>query len=231
MELWCGHYCPICLTMMRLTTNSQLHFQRLVLGIICGLLPICCVLFGLIGAEDALLGDAWWHSISATYFSNSQIWMIGSLVLASFFFATYRWYDLGDRVLTLISSVSSVSVAVFPCNNQVFAKCGLFMLPTPVSSLIHNISAAALFMSFAIMILTQFTKGHDKIRNRIYYICGTIIVLGMISQLITSILGISWMTIINEFVMLEAFAVAWIVKSRATILRQHSPDNDKLATK
>ena len=204
---------------MKITTTSQLHFQRFVLGIICGLLPICCVLFGLIGAEDALLGDAWWHSISATYFSNSQIWMIGSLVLASFFFATYRGYDLGDRVLTLISSVSSVCVAIFPCNNQVFDRCGLFMLPTQVSSVIHNTSAAALFISFAVMILTQFTKGHDKTRNRVYYICGTIIVLGIISQLITAILGISWMTLINEFVMLEAFAVAWIVKSRAVIIK------------
>jgi hypothetical protein len=189
------------------------------------------VLFGLIGAEDALLGDAWWHSISATYFSNSQIWMIGSLILASFFFATYRGYDLGDKVLTLISSVSSACVAIFPCNNQVFDRCGLFMLPTQVSSVIHNISAAALFISFAVMILTQFTKGHDKTRNRVYYICGTIIVLGIISQLITATLGISWMTLINEFVMLEAFAVAWIVKSRATLVRQNSLNNDKITTK
>lgn len=202
---------------MKLQVDSQVHFQRLVLGIICGLLPICCVLFGLLGAENALLGDAWWHSISATYFSNSQIWMIGSLVLASFFFATYKGYDIGDRVLTLISSVSSLGVAVFPCNNTVFERCGLFMLPTEVSSVIHNISATTLFVSFAVMILTQFTKGHNKTRNRVYYICGAIIVLAILSQLITVLLGISWMTLVNEFVMLEAFAVAWIVKSRAVI--------------
>lgn len=216
---------------MRLTVDSQLHFQRLVLGIICGLLPICCVLFGLIGAEDALLGDEWWYSISATYFSNSQIWMIGSLVLASFFFATYRGYDIGDRVLTLISSVSSICVAIFPCANSVFDRCGLFMLPTEVSLVIHNISAAILFASFAVMILTQFTKGHNKTRNRIYYVCGTIIVLAMISQGITAALAIRWMTIVNEFVMLEAFAVAWIVKSRATIKRQSSHSTNQITNK
>jgi hypothetical protein len=201
---------------MKLKLESQLHFQRLVLGIICGLLPICCVLFGLVGADEALLGDAWWHSISATYYSNSQVWMIGSLVLASFFFATYKGYDLGDKVLTSIGAISSLCIVIFPTWNNVYDKCGLFMLPTRLSSTLHNISAAVLFISFAVMILTQFTKGKDKKRNIIYYICGTIIVLAMISQVVTSVLNISWMTLINEFFMLEAFAVAWIVKSRVT---------------
>lgn len=200
---------------MKLRIESQLHFQRLVLGIICGLLPICCVLFGLIGAKDAVLGNAWWHSISATYFSNSQVWMIGSLVLASFFFATYKGYDVGDRVLTIISSVSSLCIVVFPCGNSVYERCGLFMLPSKLSGSIHNITAAILFISFAVMILTQFTKGQNKTRNRIYYICGAVIILFMISQVVTTILNIGWMTVVNEFFMLEAFAVAWIVKSRA----------------
>ena len=200
---------------MQVKFESQVHFQRLVLGLICGLLPICCILFGLIGAETALLGKVWWHSISATYFSNSQVWMIGSLVLASFFFATYKGYDIEDRVLTIISSISSICIVIFPCYNNAFDRCGLFMLSTEISSKVHNTSAAILFLSFAIMILTQFTKGQDKIRNRVYYICGAVIVLFMVSQVITSRLNIGWMTLINEFFMLEAFAVAWIVKSKA----------------
>lgn len=213
---------------MALKVESQLHFQRLVLGVICGLLPICCILFGLIGADEALLGDRWWHSISATYFSNSQAWMIGSLVLASFFFATYKGYDIGDRVLTIISSISSLCVVIFPCYNRAFKRCGLFMLPTSISSIIHDISAAILFISFAVMILTQFTKGQDKRRNTVYYICGAVIVLAMISQVITTILDIDWMTLVNEFFMLEAFAVAWIVKSKAIIRKSIKCQNGKI---
>lgn len=204
---------------MKLKIESQLHLQRLSLGIICGLLPICCVLFGLFGADTAPLGKSWWYSISATYFSNSQVWMIGSLVLASFFFATYKGYDIGDRVLTMISSISSICIIIFPCSNTVFERCGLFMLPTNISSVLHNIFATTLFLSFAAMILTQFTKGQNKRRNRVYYVCGTVIILFMISQVITSILEIKWMTLINEFFMLEAFAVAWIVKSQAHIVK------------
>jgi lysylphosphatidylglycerol synthetase-like protein (DUF2156 family) len=143
--------------------------------------------------------------------------MIGSLVLASFFLATYKGYDIGDRVLTLLGSVSAICIVIFPCGTSVFERCGLFMLPTSTSGTIHNISAALLFISFAAMILTQFTKGQDKKRNQVYYICGAIIILFMIVQVLTTVGGIAWATVINEFFMLEAFAVAWIVKSKAVI--------------
>lgn len=203
---------------MKIKCETQLHFQRLVLGVICGLLPICCVLFGLIGADSAILGREWWYSISATYYANSNVWMIGSLVLASFFFFTYKGYDLGDRVLTNISAISSICIIIFPCWCDDLEKTGLFMLPTKLSGTLHNISAAVLFISFAVMILTQFTKGKDARRNKVYYICGTVIVVFMISQVITSMLNIPWATIVNEFFMLEAFAVAWITKSKAVSL-------------
>ena len=198
--------------MMKL--ESQLHLQRLVLGIICGLLPVCCVLFGFIGADNAILGETWWYSISATYYSNAQIWMIGSLVLASFFFLTYRGYDIWDRLLTLISSVSSLGIVIFPCAAP-FERVGLFMLPVGISNTIHCIMAAVLFVSFAVMILTQFTKGKDKTRNKVYYICGTVIIAFMLNQLCAYIFHFpGYWTLINEFVMLEAFAVAWITKSK-----------------
>ena len=41
----------------------------------------------------------------------------------------------------------------------------------------------------------------------------------MLSQVVTALLGITWMTLVNEFFMLEAFAVAWIVKSRVAITK------------
>lgn len=203
---------------MKLHFESQLHYQRLVLGVICGLLPVCCILFGLIGADSALLGKEWWYSISATYYANSNIWMIGSLVLASFFFATYKGYDWGDRLLTAVSAVSSLGIVVFPCWGT-FERVGLFMLKNSVSNAVHCVFAALLFISFALMILTQFTKGGDNRRNSVYYVCGNVIVVFMLNQVLSVVLGYpAYWTWINEFVMLEAFAVAWIVKSKAISL-------------
>lgn len=203
---------------MKIHFESQLHYQRLVLGVICGLLPICCILFGLIGADSALLGKEWWYSISATYYANSNIWMIGSLVLASFFFTTYKGYDIGDRLLTAVSAVSSLGIVVFPCSGT-FERVGLFMLKNGISNAVHCVFAALLFISFALMILTQFTKGGDSKRNVVYYICGGVIVAFMLNQVLSVVFRYpAYWTWINEFFMLEAFAVAWIVKSKAISL-------------
>lgn len=204
---------------MKIHFESQLHYQRLVLGVICGLLPICCILFGLIGADKALLGKEWWYSISATYYANSNIWLIGSLVLASFFFATYKGYDMGDKLLTAVSAVSSLGIVVFPCRGT-FERVGLFMLKNSVSNAVHCVFAAVLFISFALMILTQFTKGNDNKRNRVYYICGGVIVAFMLNQVLSVVFRYpAYWTWINEFFMLEAFAVAWITKSKAVAFR------------
>ena len=204
---------------MKIHFESQLHYQRLVLGVICGLLPICCILFGLIGADSALLGKEWWHSISATYYANSNIWMIGSLVLASFFFTTYKGYDTGDRLLTAVSAVSSLGIVVFPCSGT-FERVGLFMLKNGISNAVHCVFASVLFVSFALMILTQFTKGGDKNRNVVYYICGGVIAAFMLNQVLSVVFRYpAYWTWINEFFMLEAFAVAWITKSKAVAFR------------
>jgi len=193
--------------------ESTMHSQRMFLGIICGLLPICCVLFGLLGTGTNPTG--WWNSISATYYANSKMWLIGSLTLASFFFFTYKGYDLGDRVFTTISGIASICIVIFPCNiNSVTdTHVGLLMLPINVSHIIHCIAASVLFIGFALMILIQFTKGNNKKRNILYIVCGSIIAVFMLNQILSVVLNYpGYWTMINEFFMLEAFAVAWIVK-------------------
>ena len=72
--------------------ESQTHKWRFLLGIICGLLPIGCLLFGLLGQMAGINNPEWYVSISATYFANSNMWMIGALCLCSFFLFTYEGY-------------------------------------------------------------------------------------------------------------------------------------------
>ena len=77
------------------------------------------------------------------------------------------------------------------------------MLPVNVSNTVHRVMAVVLFVSFAVMILTQFTKGNDMTRNRIYYICGTIIIAFMLNQVCAHVFRYpGYWTLINEFVML-----------------------------
>ena len=64
------------------------------------------------------------------------------------------------------------------------------------------------------MTLKQFTKGTHKRRNIIYRICGWIMLASMAGIGLGSFLGLpGYTTMICETVLLEAFSVAWIIKS------------------
>ena len=86
--------------------------------------------------------------------------------------------------------------------------------------------AATLFLAFDFNILFLFTLGNGepterkKLRNKIYYICGGIIFVFMVLQgfrlQVSKILPVWFpLTWFNEFMMLESFAFAYIVKSSA----------------
>lgn len=225
--------------------ESQTHYQRFMLGILCGLLPLGCLIFGILGDIAGINNPNWYVSISATYFANSNMCMIGALCLCAFFLFTYQGYkdpiqplnldgiwgfkrfwlrfkhwwkrstDIGDKGYTTIAGIAALLIVACPCSAEgTGAYLGLFALPSATSNAIHGAAAAILFLSFALMILTQFTKGSRKDRNILYYICGTIMLIAM--AFVVMSMAFDWppyMTMILEIVMLEAFAVAWIVKS------------------
>ena len=209
---------------MKLHFESQVHFQRLVLGVICGLLPILCVLFGLISCTIG--GQEWYllQSVSETYYTNHKIIMITALGLCTFFFTTYKGYDIGDRIFTALAALGSFGVAAFPCWSLAAKEIeGLFSLPILTSNTLHMISACLVFGSFAIMTITQFTKGNDKKRNIVYYVCGAIMLAAIIMCAIRMWLGwAGYWVMVFEFIMLEAFAVAWITKSKAVFTKGES---------
>ena len=204
--------------------NSMI-IQRRILGILCGLLAPCSLLFGLFGLGYNY--PEWYKSISATYFANSKMFMIGLLSATSIFFFAYKGYDWKDRVCSLTQAIAAISIVIFPCSCPgIPDHIGLFCLPVSVSNTIHCIMAAVLFFAFDVNILFLFTRGtgepteRKKLRNKIYYICGVIITIFMLSQAFSSLIRPllpSWfpLTWFNEFMMLEPFAFAYIVKSEA----------------
>src|SRR5574344_67558 len=204
--------------------NESNIFQRRMLGILCALLAPCCVLFGLFGKDNL---PYWFNSISATYFANDEILMIGLLFSTAVFFFSYAGYDWKDRVASIIQGITALGIIVFPCGEKpiaaVYSNIGLFNLPTATSNLIHSISAIILFVTFGLNIMFLFTKtsgvmtNKKKIRNTIYIVCACVIFLFSMFQVLASsvfskfFIGIPT-TMINEFMMLEAFSFAWLVK-------------------
>lgn len=198
---------------------SEMKKQRLTLGILGFLLPVS-VLFGFITAPYN--SPNFWWSISATYYSRANVFMIGLLTLVAFFFFCYRGYDLSDRIVARISGVSALLVCWMPCAADVATETtGWMNFPTNISHIIHCISAGVLFGSFAWMIRFNFRKGsfleteRKKLRNKIYLVASKIILVFMLAQVATSMLGVGWATIINETIMLWAFSFAWLVKGGA----------------
>ena len=202
--------------------ESTLHFQRFMLGVICGLLPILCTVLGVItyGFDEVYR----WSSISITYQSSFAFVMISALTLCTFFLGTYMGYDLGDRIFTLLAAIGAVGVVLFPCTFDDSApvlawSSFLGFIPPAVSDILHYISAGLVFGSFALMILTQFTKGKQAKKNKLYRICGWIMVAAIICLVVSGFIlsAPGWLTMLYEFIMLEAFSVAFLVKSGVNI--------------
>lgn len=195
-------------------------WQRKMLALFGVLLPVLAPLLGFIAYSKN--GPHFWWSISATYYASSNILMIGTLGVVAFFLWTYKGYDIGDSFTCKFSAVMALGILVFPCEcDAADATTGILNLPTPVSNVFHCVIAACLFGSFAYMIGFRFTKttiriqmtDKKEIRNTIYYVCAGIIAFFMLSQVVTSLLDIGWMTIVNEAFMLWAFSFAWAVKA------------------
>lgn len=197
--------------------KKTMNFQRRMLGLMGFLLPLTTIL-GFIGGDRN--AEDFWYSISAQYYATSRDFMVGTLFTFGCFLITYLGYDIGDRATCKFSAAMAFGILLFPCNTTAAGPTtGLLNLPTPVSHILHCICAALLFGSFAYMIGWRFTKtdttlkttGKQK-RDLIYRMCSWIIIAAMAVQVVTSIIGIGWMTIVNETVMLWSFSFAWEVK-------------------
>lgn len=200
--------------------KKTMNHQRQMLALMGFLLPLLAPILGFIAADRN--APDFWHSISATFYATSNWLMIGTLAIFAFFLFTYKGYDLGDNVVTTLSGTMAVLILVFPCACEAAGDTtGILNLPTPLSHAIHCVVAGLLFGSFAFMIGFRFTKTDKalyftpkkKVRNTIYKVCAYIIFGAMALQIVTSIMGVGWMTIVNEAIMLWAFSFAWAVKA------------------
>ena len=202
--------------------KELLVFQKRLLGLLGFFLVPCAIGFGLLGDNSAIENPKWWYSISMTYYANSQICMIGVLFSMAVMFLSYIGYNASDRILTIISGISALGIIVFPCGHDGITKTGLLGLDCSTSFIIHCTFACLMFISFAIMVGYNFTRGKKAdeatreklVRNKIYFICSGVIVAFMVNQVISACCGFAgYWTLINEAVMLWAFSFAWLVKA------------------
>ena len=201
-------------------------FQRRTLGILGITLPFMVLLIGRFGNN----APGWYYSISASAYTNAAPWFLATMgavgwFLIAYAFYAYKEYGKLDFAINFASGVCALVVAFFPCFTSIkITSVGLIPLSVKVSSVIHNVSAAAFFGLLTSNILFLFTKSAgaptaEKLkRNLVYRICGSGMLAFIISQIVTAKIGVDGpATMINETGMLICFGVAWLVKGEATL--------------
>jgi hypothetical protein len=185
---------------------SYLTLRRLV-GILGMALPIVVMVWGftICGCTRIL------PSISDYYLLRTRDPLVGILFSIACFLYTYRGFDDDDKYGNL-AAIFAVAVALFPNSG------------TPVERLVHFSSAAGLLLVLAYFSLKIFTKssGHPTaqklIRNRVYTVCGVLILLCVLLIGLYKSLGndsslallhpVFWL----ETVALWSFGFSWFVK-------------------
>lgn len=203
------------------TDDLSGHRHRQVIGYLGLALPI--LLVQMVRLRPNALSDNWsGDSVSAYYWTGGVPLFVGLLAALSLFLLTYRGYandHWQDRTLAIIAGVSAALVALFPTA----PPSGIAPLPwwSPWISVTHTVAAIVLFSTFALFSLWLFRKtaeGEDpsdekRRRNKIYLLCGIVIVLSMVWALIWGMSGrsIFW----PESTALVFFAWSWLVKGQA----------------
>ncbi|MCQ2584233.1 MAG: hypothetical protein MJ185_01480 [Treponema sp.] len=200
--------------------------QQKILGVLCILLPVLSVGFGFIGALRGVNYPGWYESISATYYANSRMMMIGLLCATGIYFWAYNGYDTWDNIITTISAVTSIFIVVFPCSDGRATTepiVGLFCLPVELSGTIHTLSALILYSSFAIQVMRFRKRGvtvtnKKLLRNKIYLTCFILMCVGALFILSTNIIPAlkpyHFFVFIGECFFQLAYGVAWLVKGQ-----------------
>ena len=157
-------------------------------------------------------------SISASYHTEARDYFVGLLFVVGALMLAYNGHTTREALASKVAAVSAFVVALFPTASK---SC----ISTPTST-IHAIGAIVLFLVLAYFCFGPFrenTKGRGGkkgVRAKLYFMCGSIMVICMLVGLVGAlVLECSTTSASNlifwaEAVALGAFGVAWIVAGK-----------------
>jgi len=159
-------------------------------------------------------------SISATYYSSAFIFFVCLVAGVGFFLLFYQGYDIVDRIYCKIAGIGALGLVLFPCTLGTAKTWNAFMWSQSVTNILHIIFAFAFFAALILIIGFQFTKtnklsftGRKKKRNILYYTCASTMFAALLVGFGGNfIFGWTYSVFIGEFIALEAFGIAWIIK-------------------
>jgi len=209
------------------TSNSSKVFDyralRLLMGVIAFTLPFVV----------SLISPTPLSSISASYYTEARDAFVGMLFVVASFLWAYNGHTIKQAWASKVAAVSAIFVAIFP------TACEYCL--SEFQFAIHYVAAAALFTILAYFCFGPFREntkgkiGKKGRRSKIYFICGSIMVICILTlgvtkitmsdQIITALRISYW----AEAIALGAFGVAWIVAGK--FIRPLVDDDEALTIK
>ncbi|NLV18156.1 MAG: DUF998 domain-containing protein [Bacteroidetes bacterium] len=153
-------------------------------------------------------------TISLYYHSCMRDVFVGAMCAIALFLFFYKGYEKKDNIAANLAAICALGIAFFPtCESK----------PYDQSAIIHLISAALFFLVLSFFSISLFTqRGPDPtnrklIRNRIYKICGIIMIACMLIIMIFLLYGEerfpdSMFIYYAETIALTAFGISWLTK-------------------
>lgn len=176
------------------------------------------IIFPLVlAANSYFCGRPLEESISDYYSTNLGDVFVGILTAIAMFLFSYRGYEKElDNVLTNVAAGAALLVAFFPCNETLTScvVCKERGFSGAFNSAVHNIGATIFFLSLSVLLIFYFAKSDHVLKNRIYRVCGVIMLLCVAYCYVAlKVLGDNRI-FIPESLALFAFGFAWMVKGK-----------------
>lgn len=146
--------------------------------------------------------------------------ILGSLAIFGFSYKS-KWNSRGDNLCTKIMAVGFLLVAFQMCGSDyvIQNRVGVFGLSKELSNIVHSVGALTGFGALLVWQLFFFTKSsgtktREKVlRNKIYYACSTLSIIGILIFIIGAIFDLAHYVFWAEFVILTLAGISCITKS------------------
>ncbi len=181
-------------------------------------------------------------SISHYYYTNMGPYFTGTLCAIALFMFAYNGPQVQDRRAAILVCVCALGIVFLPTNTHLRISADVcprvFLAANTLRNNLHYGLAALLFLTLAYFCLVLFTKTGEAhptkqklLRNRIYKICGWVIIATVVAIILLSIKPIARFyfarrmnasIFILETIALVAFGFSWLVKGETFLKDQPS---------
>ena len=167
------------------------------------------------------------ETISDYYYTGMGDIFVGTLFAMGVFLFSYKGYGKKDNRAANIAATCVIGTALFPTTPSNSTTL------TSIIGMLHVVFATLYFSTLAYFCLALFTKSDPakpptprKIqRNRVYRICGYLIIWSLVAIALLAILPNSWTAVFEglnpifwlESVAVIAFGVSWFVKGEGIL--------------